>query len=81
MGGRGRRDSRAGHVGCSANCEGCYAESTTAGENRDVRSSNKIVEIDTIADPDRVATLAAPVLADPQPEPRVISQTVQAAID
>jgi hypothetical protein len=52
-----------------------------AGENRNVRSSNKIVEIDTIADPDRVATLAAPVLADPQPEPRVISQTVQAAID
>ena len=46
-----------------------------------MRSSNKIVEIDTIADPDRVATLAAPVLADPQPEPRVISQTVQAAID
>jgi hypothetical protein len=44
-------------------------------------AENKIVEIDTIADLDRVATLAAPVLADPQPEPRVISQTVQAAID
>jgi RNA polymerase sigma-70 factor (ECF subfamily) len=42
-------------------------------------AENKIVEIDTIADPDRFATLAAPVLADPQLEPRVISQTVQAA--
>jgi ketosteroid isomerase-like protein len=32
-------------------------------------ADGKIVEIDTIADPDRVAKLAAPVLAEPQRQP------------
>jgi hypothetical protein len=44
-------------------------------------AENKIVEIDTIVDPDRVARLAAPVLADPHPEPRAISHPVLAARD